>query len=128
MLSDSEVSQIAERLTWDGSEFHEEVSDSSRYVSDTPVALLYNEDGKVLAWAASHRWRGLQTLEGFTSEECRRRGALKCVASLLVLGGALVKSEQVAVFSPHCIEIALSVGLRRVRLFTLTDGEWIEDS
>ncbi len=124
MLSDRDAAEIVENLTRDGSEFQQEVQ--NRGGSSTPIAII--RSGEILSWVATHKWRGIQTIEGFTRKEARRRGLARCGASLLVSCGALSHAEPVAVFSPLCIAIARCVGFRDVRLYEYRDGDWRQNS
>jgi hypothetical protein len=125
-LSDSDASVIASSMTRPGSEFQEEVK--SREGSTTPIAIIRDAGDPVVAWAATHDWRGMQTLEGYTKEPFRRRGLARAAASLLAAAGHIDSQRTTAVFAPYCVEIARSVGCRDVRLFERRGGEWLENS
>ena len=109
-------------LCRNGSEMQDEfLAGSSR----TPIAVIYDGIHPV-AWAATHRWRGLQTIEGFTRETFRRRGLQRFAASGLLAAGILDPREPVAVFAPPCVKLTRSLGFAGVRLFQRLDGEWTE--
>jgi hypothetical protein len=122
MLSDLDAKEIVSRLTKPGSEFQREVS--GREGSATPIALVRDGSWRIVSWAATHQWSGLQTLEGFTLPECRRRGCQRAAACLLTASGSLNVLLPVAVFSPFLIDIARAVGCREVLLYELRDGVW----
>lgn len=124
-LFPSEAWEIVSCLTRTGSEFQQEVE---RRDTSTPVSLVLDETGTVIAWAATHEWRGQQTLEGFTRPGFRQRGLMRLAAAMLVADGLLDTSRPVAVFSPACVSIATAVGLRRVRLYERRGEDWIENS
>ena len=121
-----EAWQIVSSLTKPGSEFQREVT--NREGSTTPISIVFDESWKIVSWAATHIWRGQQTLEGFTSPEWRCRGVMRAAAALLVADGAIVVTDPVAVFSPSCISIANSIGCKKVRLYELRNGLWVENS
>jgi hypothetical protein len=116
---------IITRLTWPNSEFHDEVKEKT---STTPVAIVRNYEERVAAWTATHYWRGMQTLEGYTSPNCRRRGLARAAASLLIADGYIDPRETLAVFSPQCVSIATALGCRDVRLFERQGKEWVQNS
>lgn len=122
-LSDAEC--IIMRLTKPQSEFQVEVTEKT---SGTPVAIVKTDQERVLAWAATHFWRGMQTLEGFTDPYYRRRGLARAAASLLVAEGSIDPRDTVAVFSPQCVSIAVALGCRDVRLFERQGKEWVQNS
>lgn len=125
-LADYDAAVIVETLTKTGSEFQREVS--NRNGSRTPIAIVRDGSWRIVAWAASHVWKGMQTLEGFTLEAYRRRGCSRACAAMLVADGSLDPSRPIAVFAPSCVEIARSVGCREIRLFEFRDGDWFENS
>jgi hypothetical protein len=123
-LNDLDAKEIVMRLTNSGSEFQQEVS--RRQESDTPIALVRTGSWRIAAWAASHHWRSMQTLEGFTLEHFRRRGMARLAAASLVSAGVIIPVLPIAVFAPYCVSIAKSVGCRDVRLFERSGDDWIE--
>lgn len=127
-LSDCDAALIVASLTKDGSEFQREVLDRKVTRPATPIAIIRDGGERIIAWAATHEWRGMQTLEGFTREPFRRRGLSRLAAAMLVADERIDTSRTVAVFSPHCIEIARSVGCRDVRLYERHGEDWKENS
>lgn len=125
-LTPYEAWEIVSSLTKPGSEFQQEVK--SREGSQTPISLVFDGSWTIVSWAATHTWKGQQTLEGFTRPEWRNRGVMRVAAAMLVASGKVNPLLPVAVFSPACISIATSVGCRRVRLYELRDGLWVENS
>jgi hypothetical protein len=125
-LTPYEAWEIVSSLTKPNSEFQREVRDSEK--SGTPIALVFDGSWKIIAWAATHNWQGQQTLEGFTHPSHRSRGLMRMAASMLVADGAIDTLLPLAVFSPACISVANSIGCRRVRLYELRDGRWVENS
>lgn len=99
--------------------------------SKTQVAVAYM--GSPIGWVATHRWtppgrgsRALQTLEGFTHPDWRRRGIARIGALLLLAGGFVVREHPVAVFSYECVPLARSIGMKP-RLWQRDDGSsWVE--
>ena len=116
---------IITRLTKPNSEFQVEVKEKT---STTPLSIVRTDHERVLAWTATHFWRGMQTLEGFTDPYYRRRGLARAAASLLVAEGSIDPIDTVAVFSPQCVSIATALGCRDVRLFERQGQEWVQNS
>lgn len=125
-LSDTDATRIVASLTKPGSEFQDEVRNRSG--STTKIAIIRDFASPIVAWSATHLWRGMQTLEGFTGEPFRRRGLARLGAAMLVANGDIDTSRTVAVFAPFCVEIARSVGCRDVRLFERRGDDWVENS
>lgn len=113
--------QIAMRLTKPSSEFSQEVSAGG---TDTPVALVESRDGFVLAWAATHDWNGMQTLEGFTGAAFRRKGLARLAAAMLFAAEKIIKTQPIAVFSEECVKIASSLGSTDIRLYRRSGNDW----
>lgn len=124
-LSPLDADCIITSLTHPGSEFQAEVKEKT---SNTPVAIIRTSQERIAAWTATHCWRGMQTLEGFTSPHCRRRGFATAAASLLIAGGYIDRLKTLAVFSPQCVPIATALGCRDVRLFERQGSDWVENS
>lgn len=122
-LEEDDAACILLRLTKPGSEFQQEVKEGK---STTPIVVVW--DGAVVAWAATHNWRGLQTLEAFTDQEFRRRGIATVAASMLIATGHIERANPVAVFSPLCVSIAATLGCRDVRLFERRGDDWVQNS
>ena len=122
-LSKMDAREIALKLTKPLSDFQAEVV---RRETNTPVSLVLM-GGEVVAWAATHRWREMQTIEGFTHPSLRLRGFAVSALTGLIEGGHLVVSETTAVFSDVCEKIARSLGFQKVKLFErVAEGDWIE--
>jgi len=109
-------------LCKDGSEMQRELLEGA---SETPIAIVYDGIHPV-AWCASHQWRGMQTLEGFTTCSFRRRGLQRFAASGLIAQRVVTIVDPVAVFSPDCVALTHSLGFRSVVLFLRQDGDWTE--
>jgi len=121
-LSDTDAKAIVTRLTKPGSEFQQEVS--NRDGSRTPIVLVRDGSWRIVSWAATHQWRGQQTLEGFTMDVYRRRGCQRAAASLLMASGAIRPDDPIAIFSPLMLDIARSLRFSEVRLYEMRDGDW----
>ena len=124
-LSLIDAERIITRLTRPDSEFQVEVTEKT---SDTPVSIVRTDQERVAAWTATHYWRGMQTLEGFTDPSYRCRGLARVAASLLIADGSIDPIDTVAVFSPQCVSIATALGCRDVRLFERQGQEWVQNS
>ena len=99
-----------------------------RHNTLTPLSVTYDgEEAMPVAWVATHVWRGLQTLEGYTAQEFRRRGFAKIGALMLLATYRLDRKAPVAVFAPACVELAYSLGFDDVRMFRDDGGgKWTE--
>lgn len=125
-LTDHEATEILIGLTNPGSEFQQEVR--NRHGSQTPIALVSDREGRLLAWVATHEWKGFQTLEGFTRVNFRRRGLSKLAASLLEATQTVNADRETAVFAPEFIGVAKAIGITKIRLFEWSGEDWIETS
>lgn len=125
-LTDHEATEILIGLTNPGSEFQQEVR--NRHGSQTPIALVTDREGHLLAWVATHEWQGFQTLEGFTRAEHRRRGFARLAASLLQATQTVNADRETAVFAPEFIGVAKAIGVTKIRLFEWNGTDWIETS
>jgi hypothetical protein len=126
-LEPRDMLAIRSRLTKQGSEFQIEVAqvlegDAS---SCTPVAV-WHADGAMLAWACSHVWRGMQTLEQYVEERYRNTGKATSLTSFLLSCGVISADKPLAVFSPFTADIARKLGCVEVVLFERRGSEWAE--
>lgn len=124
-LSPLDADCIITRLTNPGSEFQAEVKEKT---SATPVAIVRTDQDRVAAWTATHYWRAMQTLEGFTDPFYRRRGLARAAASILIADGHIDPRNTLAVFSPQCVSIATALGCRDVRLYERQGSDWVQNS
>lgn len=99
-----------------------------RHNTLTPLAVTYDgDDAMPVAWVATHVWQGIQTIEGYTAQEFRRRGLARIGVLMLLANHHLDKKAPVAVFAPACVELAYSVGFDDVRMFRNDGaGKWTE--
>ena len=126
-LDPRDMVAIRSRLTKEGSEFQAEVTgvlvgDSS---SCTPVAV-WHSDGAMLAWACSHVWRGMQTLEQYVEERYRQTGKATALTAFLLSVPVIDAAKPLAVFSPTTADIARKLGCADVVLFERRGSEWVE--
>ena len=94
----------------------------TKCISLTPIAIVY--DDQPIAWACTHQWAGFQTLEIFTHQDHRREGLGRAAAAMLLAGGCIDKTQQLAVFSPECVPLARSLGFVDVRQFRRVADAW----
>lgn len=120
LLKDCDAEWMANLLTRDGSEMREELLGPR--VIGTPIAVV-SDRGNIIAWAATHNWQGMQTLECYTAQQYRSRGIARFAAAALVAGDKLSRGAATAVFRPSCLPIAESVGLVPV-LFKREGNRW----
>lgn len=125
-LEPSDANAIARRLTHAGSEFQLEISRvlSGETSSATPIALWHSE-GCLAAWACSHRWRDMQTLEMFTDERFRGRGIASALSAALVAAGILDRSKTLAVFGGMTRSLALRLGFVDVHEYERDGADWV---
>ena len=126
-LDPRDMLAIRSRLTKPGSEFQAEVSAAleGEASSCTPVAV-WHADGSMLAWACSHVWRGMQTLEQYVEERYRNTGKATSLTSFLLSCGVISADKPLAVFSPFTADIARKLGCVEVVLFERRGADWAE--
>ena len=126
-LDPRDMLAIRSRLTKPDSEFQAEVSAAleGEASSCTPVAV-WHADGAMLAWACSHIWRGMQTLEQFVEDRYRHTGKATALTAFLLASGVIDSRKVLAVFSPFTAEIARKLNVKEVVLFERRGEEWAE--
>jgi hypothetical protein len=126
-LDPRDMLAIRSRLTKEGSEFQAEVTGvlAGESSSCTPIAV-YHQDGAMVAWACSHVWRGMQTLEQFVEDRYRHTGKATALTSFLLASGVIDSRKVLAVFSPFTAEIARKLNVKEVVLFERRGEEWAE--
>ena len=126
-LEPRDMVAITTRLTKPDSEFQGEVAGVlvGEGSSCTPVAV-WHADGAMLAWACSHVWRGMQTLEQYVEERYRQTGKATALTAFLLSAGVIHTGKPLAVFSPHTADIARKLGVADVVLFERRGSEWVE--
>lgn len=126
-LDPRDMLAIRSRLTKPGSEFQVEVATvlEGEASSCTPVAV-WHSDGAMLAWACSHVWRGMQTLEQYVEERYRNTGKATALTSFLLSCGVISLDKPLAVFSPFTADIARKLGCVEVVLFERRGADWAE--
>lgn len=125
-LDPSDANAIARRLTRGGSEFQIEIASvlAGDTSSATPIALWHSE-GCLAAWACSHRWRDMQTLEMFTDERFRGRGIACALSAALIAAGILDRGQPLAVFRETTQRIAERLGFADVRRYARAGNDWL---
>ena len=126
-LDPRDMLAIRSRLTKPGSEFQAEVSAAleGEASSCTPVAV-WHADGAMLAWACSHVWRGMATLEQYVEERYRNTGKATALTAFLLSCGVISADKPLAVFSPFTADIARKLGCVEVVLFERRGADWAE--
>ena len=126
-LDPRDMLAIRSRLTKEGSEFQAEVTGVlvGEASSCTPVAV-WHADGAMLAWACSHVWRGMQTLEQYVEERYRQTGKATALTAFLLSVPVIDAAKPLAVFSPTTADIARKLGCADVVLFERRGSEWVE--
>ena len=126
-LEPRDMLAIRSRLTKPGSEFQLEVATvlEGEASSCTPVAV-WHADGSMLAWACSHVWRGMATLEQYVEERYRNTGKATALTAFLLSCGVINADKPLAVFSPFTADIARKLGCVEVVLFERRGSEWAE--
>jgi len=117
-LTPADCLAIGRRLCHPHSEFQLEVLRrmSGEMSSSTPICLWHG-GGALLAWAASHEWRGMQTLEMFTDLRHRGSGIALALSAALVAAAVLDRDLTLAVFSPATEAIARRLGFVDVQRY-----------
>lgn len=123
-LSPSQRDQIVSRLTNTDSEFQQRLRANDG--SSSPIALVCDEGGSIVAWATSHRWREYQTLEAFTDESQRRRGLAVAASAALAVATDIFKDTKVAVFSPVMRVVAERAEIESIHEFSRHGDDWLE--
>jgi hypothetical protein len=126
-LDPRDMLAIRSRLTKPDSEFQAEVTGvlAGESSSCTPVAV-WHADGAMLAWACSHVWRGMQTLEQYVEERYRNTGKATSLTSFLLSCEVIDARKPLAVFSPFTAGIASKLGCADVVLFERRGADWAE--
>lgn len=126
-LDPRDMLAIRSRLTKPGSEFQIEVAAvlEGEASSCTPIAV-YHQDGAMMAWACSHIWRGMLTLEQFVEDRYRHTGKATALTAFLLASGVIDSRKVLAVFSPFTAEIARKLNVKEVVLFERRGEEWAE--
>lgn len=88
---------------------------------DGAIALVF-EDGGIIGWARTEKWKGYDTLEAFVMTRHRMRGIASFAAAGLKVRGL---GQTVAVFHHHMVMVAIRAGLRSM-LFERDDGRWVK--
>lgn len=122
-LRPSEKSWIASRLTRPGSDF-QKVLEAGEPQGWIAVAL---DQGEIVGWCRTERWRDWDTLEAFVDPAFRGRGVATWCAMALAASNVLTEESAkfVAVFRPAMISLAARAGLHPVRFDRQGDGEWM---
>jgi hypothetical protein len=126
-LDPRDMLAIRSRLTKQGSEFQLEVATvlEGEGSSCTPLAV-WHADGAMIAWACSHVWRGMQTLEQYVEERYRNTGKATALTAFVLSCGAIDAGKPLAVFSPFTADIARKLGVADVVLFERRGADWVE--
>jgi hypothetical protein len=122
---------VYEHLTHDDSDFQKKLG---RWMAgETPsqqdgVIAVAIDQGEVVGWARTERWRNYNTLEAFVAQPYRERGiASWCASGLLTQHPYCEDSNVVAVFARPMVHVARRVGLHPV-LYQYDDnlGDWVK--
>ena len=126
-LDPRDMLAIRSRLTKPSSEFQLEVATvlEGEASSCTPIAV-WHCDGSLIAWACSHVWRGMQTLEQFVEERYRNTGKGRTLASFALSSGMIDADKPLAVFSTTTADICRKLNVTDVVLFERRGTDWVE--
>jgi hypothetical protein len=126
-LDPRDMLAIRSRLTKPSSEFQLEVATvlEGEASSCTPLAV-WHADGAMIAWACSHVWRGMQTLEQYVEERYRNTGKATALTAFVLSAGVIDAGKPLAVFSPFTADIARKLGVADVVLFERRGEDWVE--
>lgn len=126
-LDPRDMLAIRSRLTKPSSEFQLEVGQvlEGEMSSCTPLAV-WHADGAMIAWACSHVWHGMQTLEQYVEERYRNTGKATALTAFVLSAGVIDAGKPLAVFSPFTADIARKLGVADVVLFERRGEDWVE--
>jgi hypothetical protein len=126
-LDPRDMLAIRSRLTKPSSEFQLEVGQvlEGEASSCTPLAV-WHADGATIAWACSHVWRGMQTLEQYVEERYRNTGKATALTAFMLSVPVIDAGKTLAVFSPFTADIARKLGCADVILFERRGEDWVE--
>jgi len=110
---------IADHLTRPGSDFQKALQADT--VTGTIAIAL--DQGEIVSWARTEKWREWPTLEALVAPEFRGRRLATWCAMGLAVGSAIKDYNHVAVFRPSMIPIATDAGLLPL-LFKKEGDEW----
>lgn len=118
-LRPSERRFIAEHLTRPGSDFQKALQADAA----TGTIAIALDQGEIVAWARTEKWKEWPTLEAFVAPEFRGRRLATWCAMGLAAANVYKKSHHVAVFRPSMIPVATGAGLLPL-LFRKEGEEW----
>jgi hypothetical protein len=126
-LDPRDMLAIRSRLTKPSSEFQLEVATvlEGEASSCTPIAV-WHCDGSLIAWACSHVWRGMQTLEQYVEERYRNTGKGRTLAAFALSSGMIDPNKPLAVFSTTTADICRKLNVTDVVLFERRGTDWVE--
>jgi hypothetical protein len=126
-LDPRDMLAIRSRLTKPSSEFQLEVATvlEGEASSCTPIAV-WHCDGSLIAWACSHVWRGMQTLEQYVEERYRNTGKGRTLAAFALSSGMIDADKPLAVFSTTTADICRKLNVTDVVLFERRGTDWVE--
>ncbi len=126
-LDPRDMLAIRSRLTKPSSEFQIEVATvlEGEASSCTPIAV-WHCDGSLIAWACSHVWRGMQTLEQYVEERYRNTGKGRTLASFMLSVPVIDPNKPLAVFSTTTADICRKLNVTDVLLFERRGTDWVE--
>jgi hypothetical protein len=126
-LDPRDMLAIRSRLTKPSSEFQLEVATvlEGEASSCTPIAV-WHCDGSLIAWACSHVWRGMQTLEQYVEERYRNTGKGRTLASFMLSVPVIDPNKPLAVFSTTTADICRKLNVTDVVLFERRGTDWVE--
>jgi hypothetical protein len=126
-LDPRDMLAIRSRLTKPSSEFQHEVATvlEGEASSCTPIAV-WHCDGSLIAWACSHVWRGMQTLEQYVEERYRNTGKGRTLAAFMLSVPVIDPNKPLAVFSTTTADICRKLNVTDVVLFERRGTDWVE--
>jgi hypothetical protein len=122
---------VYEHLTHDDSDFQKKLG---RWMAgETPsqqdgVIAVAIDQGEVVGWVRTERWRNYNTLEAFVAQPYRERGiASWCASGLVAERFHDTNANVVAVFAMPMFRVALRVGLFPVLYqYEGNLGDWVK--
>lgn len=89
------------------------------------VASRVEDDDVVIGWASVSYWNGGPAVQGFVTEEYRRKGLAGALLTAIVCDHE-IPMDHASVFSPHLVGPAKRAGFQSVTEWHRVDDGWIK--
>lgn len=128
-ITEQTKNEIASGLCWPGSDFHRKLSRTHLSDEDGVIALVRDQENRLIGWARSENWTDetgweWPTLESFVRKEHRGLGLAAFATAGLVPGVFAEEGYGCAVFSPPMLLVAARAGLHPSLFERDRHGRW----